>query len=65
MVDRANGGVFQKQIPTVSYDDMGTPEGDVRWTPFFEFRDWLVATFPKVYVLCGLRVGVALIREWV
>lgn len=40
-----------KQIPTVSYDDMKKPQEDTRWAPFFEFKKWLVATFPLVYVV--------------
>ncbi|KAI5452936.1 hypothetical protein NCC49_006472 [Naganishia albida] len=37
------------QIPTVSYDDMGTPEADTRWSPFYEFKGWLTVTFPLVH----------------
>ncbi|KAJ9112073.1 hypothetical protein QFC22_006372 [Naganishia vaughanmartiniae] len=37
------------QIATVSYDDMGKPQEDARWKPFFEFKDWLTKTFPLVH----------------
>jgi hypothetical protein len=38
----------EQQIPTVSFDDMGKPQEDARWKPFFEFKDWLTKTFPLV-----------------
>ncbi|KAJ9093068.1 hypothetical protein QFC21_006561 [Naganishia friedmannii] len=37
------------QIPTVTYDDMGKPQEDARWKPFFEFKEWLTRTFPLVH----------------
>lgn len=37
------------QIPTQSFDDNGSPTEDSRWGPFFDFKDWLVSTFPLVH----------------
>ncbi|GHJ89035.1 hypothetical protein NliqN6_5437 [Naganishia liquefaciens] len=49
LLSRAVGLRDEKQIPTVSYDDMGKPQEDIRWNPFVEFKQWLVATFPLVH----------------
>ena len=38
-----------QQIPTISYDDNGSPTEDPRWKPFYDFQDWLEETFPAVF----------------
>jgi Gly-Xaa carboxypeptidase len=37
------------QIPTITYDSMGSVGKDPRWEVFFKFSDYLKKTFPQVY----------------
>ncbi|KAK5198562.1 Gly-Xaa carboxypeptidase [Exophiala xenobiotica] len=37
------------QIPTITYDSMGSVGIDPRWEVFFKFSDYLKKTFPQVY----------------
>ncbi|KAH6608486.1 acetylornithine deacetylase [Trichoderma cornu-damae] len=37
------------QVPSVSYDDLGSVGEDERWAPFFDLHDVLEKTFPTVH----------------
>ncbi|OJA18441.1 hypothetical protein AZE42_05816, partial [Rhizopogon vesiculosus] len=37
------------RIPTVCYDDLGTPEEDPRWKIFYDFHSYIEKRFPKVH----------------
>ncbi len=46
------------QIPTITYDSMGSVGEDPRWKVFFQLSDYLKRTFPKVYArFCTVRPG--------
>jgi Gly-Xaa carboxypeptidase len=38
------------RVPSISYDDLGEPEEDPRWAPFFDLHKVLEKTYPIVYV---------------
>lgn len=37
------------QIPTCTYDNMGSVGEDPRWEIFYEFSDYIKKTFPRVW----------------
>jgi Gly-Xaa carboxypeptidase len=45
-IERLSGAV---QIPTQSFDDMGSIEKDLRWNKFYDFAEYLERTFPLVH----------------
>lgn len=52
-VTRLSGAV---KIPSMSFDDMGAIGEDKRWDIFYEFADYLKATYPKVHDTLSLDV---------
>ncbi|KAG1860316.1 hypothetical protein DFJ58DRAFT_779286 [Suillus subalutaceus] len=54
------------RIPTVCYDDLGTPEEDPRWKVFDEFHTYIEQRFPKVHAsLQRTKIATyALVYHW-
>ncbi|KAG1786028.1 carboxypeptidase S [Suillus plorans] len=54
------------RIPTVCYDDLGTPEEDPRWEVFDDFHTYIEQRFPKVHAtLQRTKVATyALVYHW-
>lgn len=54
------------RIPTICYDDLGTPEEDPRWEVFDEFHTYIEQRFPKVHTaLQRTKVATyALVYHW-
>lgn len=54
------------RIPTVCYDDLGTPEEDLRWKIFDGFHTYIEQRFPKVHTnLQRTKVATyALVYHW-
>ncbi|KAG2125028.1 hypothetical protein DEU56DRAFT_825962 [Suillus clintonianus] len=54
------------RIPTVCYDDLGTPEEDPRWEIFNDFHTYIEQRFPKVHAtLQQTKVATyALVYHW-
>lgn len=36
------------RVPSVSYDDLGEPDEDERWAPFFDLHEVLEVLFPNM-----------------
>lgn len=52
------------QVPTVSYDDMGSPDDDPRFAPMKDLAEYLTKTFPLMYMLSLLITSFRADTSW-